>query len=119
MLQGREQFELGIRMHYRVSREPALRRSWTVETVRYLYALRDNEGREVLSYHWHPAERSISNDPHLHLGPASRVGHRALARAHLPTGLIALQDVLRFAIGELGVRPRRRDWARILRTDRR
>jgi hypothetical protein len=58
--------------------------------------------------------------PHLHLGAGAAEGRLRpdLAGAHLPTGHIALQDVLRLAIAELGVRPTRPDWDDVLRTTR-
>ena len=34
---------------------------------------------------------------------------------HLPTGYVAFEEVLRFCIADLGVRPRSREWDRILR----
>ena len=57
--------------------------------------------------------------PHLHLGAGAEVGRRDLASAHLPTGLITLEDLFRLAITDLGVRPLRRDWSEILDRTRR
>lgn len=39
---------------------------------------------------------------------------RDFVGVHVPTGLISLSDVVRFAIEELRVRPRRSDWQAIL-----
>ncbi len=53
--------------------------------------------------------------PHLHLSQAS-IGHPAtLLGAHLPTGRIALEEVIRLADLDLGVRPRRPDWSEVIR----
>ena len=79
-----------------------------------MYALYDVDGREVVAYHWHPEGRSGVTTPHLHLGTGASVGRRDLAGAHLPTGRILLEDVLRLGVAELGVRPLRRDWREIL-----
>jgi hypothetical protein len=87
--------------------------------VGYQYTLRDIDGREIIAYHWHPEGRSHVTTPHIHLGPGAEMGRRDLARAHLPTGQVMLEDVLRFAITELGVRPLRRDWSEVLDRTRR
>ena len=50
----------------------------------------------------------------LAVGSAARVGYAALVTAHVPTGRVALQDVLRLAITDLGTRPQRDDWRQIL-----
>jgi hypothetical protein len=76
-----------------------------------MYALEDAGGAEILSYHWHPEGRSAVREPHLHLGPSAKVGLTILANAHLPTGRLALVNILRLAISEFGVVPRRDDWA--------
>jgi hypothetical protein len=41
------------------------------------------------------------------------MGRPELINAHFPTGRIALEDVLRLAITEFGVRPPRSDWAEV------
>lgn len=79
-----------------------------IRTVGYRYALLDANGRELISYHWHPAGRSNATYPHLHLGEGP------LAHAHIPTGFVTLPDVVRLAIGGLSVRPRRSDWDNVL-----
>ena len=53
----------------------------------YLYAVEDQNGVEILSYHWHPA--SPPDTPHLHLGHGSGVRRaELLSGAHLPTGAV-------------------------------
>jgi hypothetical protein len=42
------------------------------------------------------------------------MGSEALARAHVPSGAVLLEDVLRLAIEDLGVRPARADWSDVL-----
>ncbi len=63
--------------------------------------------------------REMVQFPHVRIGPAmSR--HDSVVRTgeahkiHLPTGEVSLADVLRLAITELGVEPRREDWDAIL-----
>jgi hypothetical protein len=109
---------LSVRIGYRLIETPGERRPWSVDLVAYEYRLEDDNSREILSYHWHPEGRVTV--PHLHLGAGAADGRLRpdLAGAHLPTGPIALQDVLRLAIAELGVRPTRPDWDDILRRSR-
>ncbi|CAA9563974.1 MAG: hypothetical protein AVDCRST_MAG73-3986 [uncultured Thermomicrobiales bacterium] len=51
----------------------------------------------------------------MHIGGA--LGGIPFAKLHVPTGPIALQDILRFAIVELGVAPRRAGWREVLDAD--
>lgn len=83
-------------------------------TTRYLYGLDDESGQEVLSYQWHPDSRSPITWPHLHLAAGAEVAHLHVARAHLSTGRVSIEQVLRLAIGELGVEPLRDDWSDVL-----
>lgn len=84
-----------------------------LERVAYRYRLVVRE-RELLVFHWNPAGPEGKPFPHLHLSAAAEVGNRALTRAHIPTGEVTLRDVVRLLIEELGIRPRRNDWRRIL-----
>jgi hypothetical protein len=68
----------------------------------------------VFSYQWHPGGRSPVTWPHLHLGAGAEVGRTELASAHLPTGRVSIEEVLRLAITELGVEPLRDDWREVL-----
>ncbi|MGI8553416.1 MAG: hypothetical protein ACR2PL_21930 [Dehalococcoidia bacterium] len=51
---------------------------------------------------------------HIHLGAGAGSLRPELTAAHLPTGWVALQDVLRLAIEAFGVRPLRPDWDAVL-----
>lgn len=66
-----------VRQQYRVvGHEP-----WKVTTVAYYYTVRESDGPEIISYQWHPAQRSAVTFPHLHLGVGARVGREELGRA--------------------------------------
>jgi hypothetical protein len=82
---------------------------WEARTVAYMYVLGVGEA-ELLAFHWHPAGPSAVRTPHLHIGAEVQLGAVWLAKAHVPTGMVALADVLALALGELGVRPLRDDW---------
>jgi hypothetical protein len=87
---------------------------WHVAILGYLYAIGD-EGRELLSYHWHPSGHSPITWPHMHVGANVQVGDRWLGKVHLPTGPVGLERVVALAITELGAKPLREDWERLIR----
>lgn len=119
---------LAVTQLYRVIRdEDPDRGPWRVTIDQYVYTLRASRGRGrsekpevLLSYQWHPRPRAKYNYPHLHLGPASGIGSSADAaarltnKAHIPTGRVAIEDVIRFAITQLNVEPLREDWEQVL-----
>ena len=84
-----------------------------MEIVGYRHALiaRRTE-QELLAFHWHPHVAGNAF-PHVHL--ESGLGlQRDFVGIHVPTGPLNLEDVIRFAIEELGIRPRIRNWAAVL-----
>jgi hypothetical protein len=102
-------------MQYDVRRAEGARGPWKVETRAYSYALCGVEGAELLAYHWHPEteeEGRRVREPHLHVRDP-RAPRWPLRKAHLPTGRVALEDVVVLAI-ELGAKPLRRDWRVVL-----
>jgi hypothetical protein len=94
------------------------REPWRVRIAGHTFALDDSSYREILAYHWHPLGVSAVTTPHLHLGPGALLGRDDLMMAHLPTGAVALADVVRLAIMDFGVVPRRDDWAKVLQESR-
>jgi hypothetical protein len=76
--------------------------------IGYWHRISDGEGREILAYHWTPnvsgSERSF---PHLHVGSAVPLFPSELAsrfhKFHIPTGVMTVPQLVRFAIQELGV----------------
>jgi hypothetical protein len=97
---------------YVLTESGGARGPWKVHTAAYLYELRRDDA-ELLVYHWHPSGVSPQTRPHLHIGPAAELAFKPLQGAHVPTGRIALEEVLRMAIVELGAQPRRKDWDQI------
>jgi len=104
---------LTVLQNYRVVEFEGPRGPWKVSIVSYFYSLEDREGREVL-YHWHPQGASTVTFPHLHVRAGGRLGRTDISQVHFPTGRVSLEDVLRLAILELGVKPERTDWAELL-----
>lgn len=108
---------LSFRMRHRYrlveDRDVPARRRWHVLVVDYAYvfARRDTD-REMLAFHWHP---HIANKPFPHVHLESGLGLEPdLTGIHVPIGLLAVEDIVRFAIEELGVRPRLRNWDAVL-----
>ena len=130
---------LGLKLShgYRMVEDAEPGGPWRVRTASYHYNIyrADERGtfQEFLLYHWHPtpqppteplgAGRPVTT-PHVHV-KAARVepgdpAHlaRHVSDLHLPTGLVALEDIVRFAITELGVRWLRNDWEDVLQRTR-
>jgi hypothetical protein len=119
-LYGSTALTIEVSQRLRILQDSELnRRLWTTTIVAYSYVLRDDNGVEVCAYQWHPAGLSHVLHPHLHIGRAATgnvttFGPRGLHRIHFPTKQIELEDVLRLAIVEFGVEPRRENWEHIL-----
>jgi hypothetical protein len=114
-LSGPSGLSLVVKQYYYVIKEDDPGRDpWRVRTAEYNYNLRDIEGKVVIAYHWHPAPKFKVRDPHLHLEQGAKVGRAEIHRAHIPTGRVAVEDVIRFVITEFGVEPLRADWDRVL-----
>jgi len=106
---------LDLVQHYRVVEGEEARGPWKVSTVAYYYTLTiAATAQEVLGYHWHPQGRSNVMYPHLHLYEGAGTLRHNLRKAHLPTGRIAVEDILRLAIAHFLVTPLRKDWEIIL-----
>lgn len=101
-------------MRYRIVEESFPSDPWTVRISEYAYGLLGDNAEEIFVYHWHPESRiSPVPFPHLHLKAGANVGLVALHAAHLPTGWVTVQDLLRVASERFGARPRG-DWETIL-----
>jgi len=100
---------LGVTMQYRLVEDDGPRGPWRVKTTAYVYSVEDGAGQEYVAYHWHPQLPRYTR-PHVHVrGP-----HDHWHKMHMPTGRVALEDVLRLLIEEIGVDPRRDDWSDVL-----
>ena len=99
-LPGDLRLSLAATIHFSHPLVPGQQGLWQVSLAGYRYTLEASDGRELVSFHWHPRASGEINFPHLHLGAAAAIGHDALWKAHIPTGVIQLEDVLRPAIYE-------------------
>jgi hypothetical protein len=92
---------------------------YRVRTLQYSYAVDDFEtGKEILAYHWHPGPNEQVKFPHLHVSDGAQIGMKVLQAAHLPTGWIALEDVIKLLIESFHVVHTRDDWAELLEQGR-
>jgi hypothetical protein len=89
----------------------------------YEYKVLDSRRRELFVFHWHPASVSEATWPHVHVGSvavdAAAEGMEAgfyerFSRLHIPTEMLAIEQVVRFLLTELDVSPLRADWAEVL-----
>lgn len=101
-------FQLHLAMKYEIVRvtDPEQHHlgPWKVKTRAYDYLLRDEQGKAV-AWHWHPGRDSGFQAPHMHVwrGPLSH-------KAHLASGRVAVEEVIRTCITDLGTPPVRTDW---------
>lgn len=112
-LKSDHRLTLDIRMQYRIVEASGDRGPYKVTITAYIYTLEDQKGHEIFSYQWHPADHRI-DFPHLHLGHGAQVRHPGFEKAHLPTGRVSLEEVLRLLIMDFAVRPLRKDWSAVL-----
>ncbi len=89
---------------------------WRVSSLRYEYAIEvSSTNQEVVAFHW--PGHGVGEVPfaHVHLGHANSVNAPFIGpKAHIPTGRVAIEDIIYFIIKELQVRPRTEDWQEIL-----
>lgn len=50
----------------------------------------------------------------MHVGTDIHVGERWFGKVHLPTGVVGLERIVALAITELGAKPLRDDWERLI-----
>jgi hypothetical protein len=95
----------------RLRPEPNMDQPFRCDLAGYSYGFFDGEGQELLAFHWNSnatgAERTF---PHLHIGAAIGRGSAllpgSLHKIHVPTGLVPVAALVRFAIEELDVNVR-------------
>lgn len=113
-----------VKIDYTVDRLEGAGRLYEAHIVAYRYRVLDPSGRELLAYHWHPEGVSPVTFPHGHVSNAAWTTPRPrraaddpppLVAMHLPTGPVALADVVRLLIAEFGVAARQADWEDVLR----
>jgi hypothetical protein len=91
---------------------------FVVKTEAYVYSIltADTE-KELFAFHWEP--HSKVKFPHVHLGFGAK-GHGLPIdnRAHIPSGRVAVEDVVTFLIADLGIKPLKDDWEDVIARER-
>lgn len=104
---------LNVALEYEIVKRSGRPRSerYKVSTKRYQHHLFDADGREILLFHWHPTTGQAS--PHLHVSnPTPESPYTR--RAHVPTGRVTVEAIVRFLLSELDAEPGREDWLAVL-----
>jgi hypothetical protein len=86
---------------------------YKTRTREYVYKFSDDAG-EVLEWHWHPSRGRRETHMHCRFRRATKPWGLTPGALHLPTSRVAFEDIVRFAIGDLGIQPRRDDWEVII-----
>ncbi len=107
-LRGASRLTLAVSEHYLIVDAPD--DGWQVQRAAYFYAVGRQDTGELLAFHWHPRGKSPIETPHLHVRANIQIGERWLGKVHLPTGYVAIEDMVRLVIQELSAEPLREDW---------
>lgn len=77
-----------------------------VSTLEYAYTLAEDQGlhRQFCSWEWQPAGGSASSQPHVHVRRGCPEA-RGLGKLHIPTGRVAFEQVLEYAMSDHDVVP--------------
>lgn len=98
-----------------VETEDPERGRWKVRTRQYRYHVVAADHTEVLLFHWHPERSGNRTFPHLHVGSSQLTTDAVMSgSAHIPTGRVALEAVIRLLITEFKVPAKRDDWEAVL-----
>lgn len=86
------------------------RKEWKVKTHKYTYAIeRHRDKHEVIAFHWDSTESASVHYAHIHAELPS-----IPKKCHVPTGRVPIEDVVWFAIHELGVAPINKKWKQVI-----
>lgn len=103
---------LSVVHSYRVVPAGASGSRWEAKTSGWVYDLADSRDQPIVAFHWHPENSGRVTRPHIHVSGVHETVE--LRKLHFPTGQVSLAAVLRFAIEDLNVVPRRSDWQALL-----
>lgn len=96
---------LELAHHFRIVEASGKLGPYKVQTTGYQYRISEAKtDEELYCFHWHP--HSSRSDPHLHVPAADR-------RIHIPTGRIAIEQVL-LLVEELGALPIESKWQAVV-----
>ena len=83
-----------------------------IRTESYVYLLLDENDRPIEQYDWHFHKEYLRKRPHLHIkhgstGPGTSGLRAGLSGLHFPTGRLAIEELARFLIQDMDVKPSR------------
>ncbi len=93
---------------------------YKASTLAYIYAVQldapENEGdSEVIAWHWHPLTTPDRPAPHIHVRAERNDLGVTMSKAHIPSGRVSFEEIIRFLIEDLHVEPDRpEDWQEIV-----
>ncbi|GAC1436248.1 MAG: hypothetical protein NVS1B11_20300 [Terriglobales bacterium] len=98
-------------------------KSWKLRTGAYRYRIQGSQGLEDEDcLRWEYVGREKRENKycrhHLHLQGAYTLGPRRtipLSKVHIPTGWVTVEEIVRFLITELNVKPKEEAWEECLR----
>jgi hypothetical protein len=94
-------------------------KKWEVSVSKYAYIIWNRLTRhELFAFHWDREVRGPVPYPHLHIGFGTKSASPPVGpKIHVPTGRVAVEDIVFFLISELGVPPvpeHKLDWKEVL-----
>lgn len=109
---GTVYFGVSQYFRYEIDTNEGREGDWKVKTLGYTYTLASDAElkSDYIAWHWHPQSRP---DTHMHIR-GERFGLAEFGKAHLPSGRIAFESVIRMAIVDLDVATTRTDWPEVL-----
>ncbi len=123
---GAGEFLLRIFLTYRVEARLGSSDRYTASAASYAFSIHDRSRREIVAFHRAPDGIGTVRTPHAHLSAAAPIvlpqrpgsplaqTKAHLGRLHLPTGLIAVEDVVELLIRDFAAVPLRPDWREVL-----
>src|ERR1700733_5403343 len=97
--------------------QPTARNNYLVSTKSYLYSILDADKKNLIGFHYHPElDEDPVMHPHIHVyaDADKRFADFNLHKRHIPSGRVALEDVIEWLILELGVQTKQPNWQKIL-----
>jgi hypothetical protein len=92
-------------------------RSWKLRTLTYSYHVLENADRDsrwIIRWEYVSHYRRRDEHPrhHVHIDTVVKTpaGEMDLNKLHLSTGWVTIEEVIRYLIAEMGVKPKIKDW---------
>lgn len=99
--------------HFRIIEDDRFEGEWRVRTDSYAYTASFSPEiwrQFFIGWHWHPQRRP---GPHMHVNARNRLAGD-LHTHHVPSGRVSFEEVVRYLIEEVRVRPRQANWADVI-----